>query len=90
VNDLLQLSVALLLVNIIGFFVMGEDKRRAKKQQYRISEQTLWLLAIIGGAPAMTIAMNQFRHKTKHVQFKIGFPLVALLQVVLYIYFLVK
>lgn len=77
-------------MNVVGFFVMGEDKRRAKKQQYRISEQTLWLLAIVGGAPAMTLAMNLFRHKTKHVQFKIGFPLVALLQLVVYIYFFTR
>lgn len=80
----------LVIMNVVGFFVMGEDKRRAKKQQYRISEQTLWLLAIVGGAPAMTLAMNLFRHKTKHVQFKIGFPLVALLQLVVYIYFFTR
>lgn len=80
----------LVIMNVVGFFVMGEDKRRAKKQQYRISEQTLWLLAIVGGAPAMTLAMNLFRHKTKHVQFKFGFPLVALLQLVVYIYFFTR
>lgn len=80
----------LVIMNVVGFFIMGEDKRRAKKQQYRISEQTLWLLAIVGGAPAMTLAMNLFRHKTKHAQFKIGFPLVALLQLVVYIYFFTR
>ncbi|MGJ7920470.1 DUF1294 domain-containing protein [Neobacillus sp. LXY-4] len=79
----------LFIINLIGFLVMGEDKRRARQHQYRISERTLWQLAGFGGATAMTIAMKLFHHKTKHQAFKIGFPLLALLQFALYLYFFV-
>ncbi|WP_318508087.1 DUF1294 domain-containing protein [Bacillus sp. T3] len=80
----------LVIMNVVGFFLMGEDKRRAKKHEYRISERTLWLTAIFGGAFAMTIAMYFFHHKTKHMAFKIGFPLVFIIQAVVSIYFLLK
>ncbi|WP_147532580.1 DUF1294 domain-containing protein [Bacillus marasmi] len=79
-----------IIINVIGFFLMGEDKRRARNHEYRISERTLWLTAIVGAALAMTIAMQVFRHKTKHTNFKLGFPLLAIIQVVLIGYFLIK
>lgn len=78
----------LIIINIIGIILMGEDKRRAKRHQYRIPERTLWTFAIIGGAAAMTIGMKLYRHKTKHTAFKIGFPFLAILQIALYVYFL--
>lgn len=81
------LNWGLLFMNIIGFILMGVDKQKAKRHKYRIPEQTLWLLAIIGGAPAMTIAMRFFHHKTKHLNFKLGFPLLAIIQISLYLYF---
>lgn len=80
----------LLIMSVVGFYLMGEDKRRAKKHEYRISERTLWLTAIAGGAFAMTIAMYVFRHKTKHVAFKIGFPVVFIIQTVIFFYFFSK
>ena len=70
----------LLVVNIVGFLIMGIDKQKARKGAYRISEVKLWLIAVIGGAVGSTIAMYYFRHKTKHNHFKIGFPLLAFLQ----------
>ncbi len=79
----------IITLNIIGFILMGEDKRRAKRHQYRIPERTLWILAIAGGAAAMTIGMKLYHHKTKHTAFKIGFPFLAILQIALYVYFFV-
>ncbi|NMD70710.1 DUF1294 domain-containing protein [Bacillus sp. DNRA2] len=77
----------LVIVNAVGFYIMGEDKRRAKKHEYRISERTLWLTAAMGGAFAMTIAMYVFHHKTKHTSFKLGFPFLAIVHAALIIYF---
>jgi uncharacterized membrane protein YsdA (DUF1294 family) len=67
---------------------MGIDKKRARKNQYRISEKNLWIMAIFGGAIGMTIGMQLFRHKTKHIAFKLGFPFLALVEIGLLIYFL--
>ena len=65
---------------------MRADKQRARHHQYRIKENTLWMVAIFGGAVGTTLGMNIFRHKTKHSTFKIGFPLLAILDGILYLY----
>jgi uncharacterized membrane protein YsdA (DUF1294 family) len=47
----------------------------------------LWLVAIFGGAVGTTAGMQMFRHKTKHMSFKVGFPLLAVAEVILLGYF---
>lgn len=76
----------LILINILGFFVMGEDKRRAKKHLYRIPEKTLFSVAIIGGSIGSILGMYHFRHKTKHSSFVVGMPIIVILQIILVIY----
>ncbi len=83
-------NLALILINVIGFFLMGEDKRRARKGRYRISEQTLWIFGTFGGAIAMTIGMRYFHHKTKHIAFKLGFPILSIIHILLYFQFFVR
>lgn len=56
-------------MSLITFFAYGADKRRAKKGSWRISEKTLLVLGIIGGAPGGLLGMKFFRHKTKHAYF---------------------
>ena len=80
--------IVYLLMNLIGFVIMGMDKSRAKKHEYRISERSLWTIALFGGAIGATAGMKIYRHKTKHTSFKIGFPLLAIIQIVLFLYFL--
>ncbi|WP_019154794.1 DUF1294 domain-containing protein [Robertmurraya massiliosenegalensis] len=80
--------IYIFVVNIIGLYLMYSDKNKARKNQYRISEKTLWTVAIVGGAMGMTIGMNWFRHKTKHLAFKWGFPALAILQIGAIGYFL--
>lgn len=66
---------------------MYSDKKKARNHQYRISERTLWLIAIFGGALGSTLGMKWFRHKTKHTSFKWGLPALTILElgIVLYI-----
>ncbi|WP_099158722.1 DUF1294 domain-containing protein [Virgibacillus ndiopensis] len=73
-------------INIVGFLLMGIDKQKAKKHIWRISEKTLWITAIIGGALGSFLGMKSFRHKTKHTLFRIGMPLLTILQLVTYVY----
>ena len=82
--------IAFIIMNLAGLMIMGIDKRRAIKHEYRISEKTLWLVAVFGGAIGSTMGMQVYRHKTKHLQFKVGFPLLAVLEFILFIYFLLK
>ena len=77
---------AYIIMNLIGVMVMKIDKERAIKRQYRISEKTLWLIAVFGGAVGTTAGMLAFRHKTKHQSFKIGFPILAVAEIILLVY----
>ena len=77
------LGLYLLLVNLAAFLVMGLDKRRAKRDKWRISEKALFLPAVLGGALGGVLGMRTFRHKTKHWYFRFGFPLLLVLQAVL-------
>lgn len=84
VKELWQLlGLYLLGVNGAAFLLMGMDKRRAKREAWRISEKTLFLPAVLGGALGGTLGMRVFRHKTKHWYFRFGFPLLLIAQVVL-------
>lgn len=70
----------LIAVNVLAFVLMGLDKRRAKKNAWRIPERTLFLPVIFGGALGGVAGMHLFRHKTRHWYFQYGFPLLLLLQ----------
>lgn len=74
------------MMNLTGFFIMGADKNRAKKNLYRISESTLWNVAFFGGAIGATAGMKHYRHKTKHAQFKYGLPILAIVELAVIIY----
>ena len=71
-------------VNLIGLFLMGLDKYRAKKHLWRIPESTLFIIAIIGGSIGSIIGMHLFRHKTRHWYFVYGLPAILVLQAVLF------
>ena len=73
----------LIVVNIIGFAIMGIDKRRAIKRSFRIPEATLFLFAIIGGSIGTIAGMHVFRHKTRHWYFPIGMPAILVIQIAL-------
>jgi uncharacterized membrane protein YsdA (DUF1294 family) len=80
------LAGLIIVMSLAGFLIMGMDKKRAKNHDYRISERTLWTIALLGGAIGATAGMNHFRHKTKHVQFKYGLPVLAVLEIGIFIY----
>ena len=79
------LIIAVIVMNLVGLLIMGEDKKRAKKHEYRISERTLWMVAIFGGAIGTTAGMQLYRHKTKHTSFKLGFPILAILEIIIFL-----
>jgi uncharacterized membrane protein YsdA (DUF1294 family) len=70
-------------MNIVGLAVMGIDKSRARRHEWRIPERTLFLVSLIGGSIGTWAGMYIFRHKTKHWYFVMGMPTILILQVVL-------
>ncbi len=77
------IAIYLAVINIIGYAVMGIDKQRAIRGAWRISEASLFLTALLGGALGCTVGMRHFRHKTKHWYFKYGMPAIFLAQAAL-------
>ncbi|MCM1326706.1 MAG: DUF1294 domain-containing protein [Bacteroidales bacterium] len=82
----------LIIVNIIGFAMMGIDKKRAIRGAWRISEASLFMSALAGGSLGCICGMQFFRHKTRHPKFQIGMPVILILQacisIFIYRYFL--
>ena len=77
------LLVYLLIINAAGFILMLVDKVKAKKNLWRIPEATLFLVAAIGGSVGSILGMYTFRHKTKHIKFIVGMPLILAAQIVI-------
>lgn len=84
----LLISSYLILMNLIGFALMGIDKHKAIKGAFRIPEATLFVVAIIGGSIGSILGMYTFRHKTRHKKFVYGMPAVLIIQVLLIFLFL--
>ncbi|MBQ3105548.1 MAG: DUF1294 domain-containing protein [Lachnospiraceae bacterium] len=83
---ILWLITYLLTINLIGFFAMGLDKRKARKHTFRIPESTLLMLAVIGGSVGTLLGMYLFRHKTRHWYFAYGLPAILGLQLILLLF----
>lgn len=76
----------LILINIIGFILILVDKIKACKNKWRIKENTLLFISIIGGGIGELISMLIFHHKTKKNKFIIFIPLLILIQIIIYLY----
>ena len=83
-NDFLKYFIIyLIVINLIAFLTMYIDKRKARYGKWRITEQTLFILALIGGSIGSIAGMYTFRHKTKKLRFSIGFPVILIMQIIL-------
>lgn len=67
-------------INFAAFFLYGIDKRKAVKGEWRISEEKLLAVAAIGGSAGALAGMYFFHHKTKKWKFRIGIPVILVIQ----------
>lgn len=78
----------LVAASITALAVTLWDKNRARRREWRVSESTLWLVAVLGGSAAMYVTMLCIRHKTRHLTFMIGLPVLIVAQAVgLYLWY---
>ena len=82
-------AIYLVGINILTFLIYGADKWKAKRDKWRIPEDTLIWLAIVGGSVGALLGMYLFRHKTKHRKFQIGIPVILLVQAGLLYFFII-
>ena len=75
----------ILVVSICSIVVCAYDKKISKRNnvRLRIPEKSLFIWSAVGGSVAMYITMRLMRHKTKHVSFMVGIPVIFVLQVAL-------
>lgn len=74
-----------LIINIIAFLLYGMDKWKAKLGAWRIPEKTLLGIALLGGGLGALLGMQLFRHKTRHLSFRILVPLFLTLHLIIII-----
>lgn len=84
------IAVILAAVNLAAFMAFGLDKARARRRARRIRERTLLLLALIGGTPGAYLGRWHFRHKTRKAAFFLPLHAIALGQVALLFWLLLR
>lgn len=84
------IAIYLVVMNLAGFVLMAVDKRKARRNRWRIPEAALFLFAIFGGSIGCLLGMRMFRHKTQKRRFYIGIPIILAIQLLaaFYIIFL--
>ncbi len=76
----------IIIINLIAFVVMGVDKGKAKAHRRRISEDSMFIVALLGGALGVKLGMSFFKHKTRHKKFIIGIPIIIIINFSLFFY----
>ena len=62
--------------------MMYSDKQKAKKDQYRTREKSFFVVSLLLGGIGTYIGMYKFRHKTKHLSFKILIPILLIVNII--------
>jgi len=86
ISDTLPLYIYLAAVSLFAVILTVRDKNAAIKQKRRIKERTLLIVSVLGGSVAMLITMLITHHKTKHLKFMVGIPVIIVLQVIIFIF----
>lgn len=82
--------IYLFIMNAAGFLVMTADKLFAQSGAWRVPERSLLGISVIGGSIGVLFAMYTVRHKTKHLKFVIGVPLILTVQIGLVLYLILR
>ena len=76
----------ILIMSVIAIIVTVKDKVAAIRDRRRTPEKKLMLISALGGSAAMLLTMYLIRHKTRHMKFMIGIPLILTLQIIIVCY----
>ena len=69
-----------IIINIIAIIVTIYDKLRAVNRRWRVKERTFLLISAVGGSIGMYLAMLLIRHKTRHLKFMLGIPIIIIIR----------
>mgnify|MGYP003652971265 CR=1 FL=1 len=85
---LVGMAAYYLAASIFTLLVYGVDKLAAIKGWYRVREDTLHLLSLLGGWPGAYLAQRWFRHKTRKMPFRRVFRVTLFLNLALLLWLL--
>ena len=77
---MIYFAIYLAVISLVAVILTIHDKRAARRYRWRVRESTLLLIAVLGGTAAMLVTMLLIRHKTKHIKFMVGLPVIIALQ----------
>ena len=80
---ILAVLAIIAIMNIAAFALMGHDKKCARLGKWRVPEKMLFLVTACFGGLGGVLGMKVFRHKTRHWYFRVFFPLLLIVQVIL-------
>jgi len=75
------IAIYLAAISLLAVILTLRDKCAARKNKWRVKENTLMIVSTLGGSVAMLVTMRVIRHKTKHAKFMIGIPVIIVLQI---------
>ena len=78
------------VISLVAVVVTVADKIKARRGVYRISEAALISVSALGGSVAMLVTMLTIRHKTKHIKFMLGIPIIILFQIIVAVYVVIR
>ena len=73
----------LFIINTITFFIYRTDKKRAIKHQYRIPENVLFFITLLGGTIGAISAMLVFNHKKAKFSFVAKLFIIITIQILI-------
>lgn len=83
--------IYVIAINVIAYVLMWFDKYQSKNKGQRISENSLFFIALIFGALGIYLGMKTpIYHKAAKAKFRWGIPLVLILNVGCIFYFIKK
>lgn len=75
----IALSLLLIVFSLVAYGLYAKDKAAAQKNEWRVSERTLHVAALLGGWPGALLAQSRLRHKTRKTRFRVVFWLTVLI-----------
>jgi uncharacterized membrane protein YsdA (DUF1294 family) len=76
--------------SIAAFLLYGIDKAQAKRGGWRVPENLLHLVVLIGGFIGGWLGMFVFRHKTQKPVFKVVLAIATVIGIVLFYFFVLR
>lgn len=82
----LDILIYIAIISLIAIILTIYDKKAARKKARRVRERTLFIFSLLGGSVAMLLTMLTIRHKTRHLRFMVGIPIIILVQALILVF----